>query len=78
MTKKKHVGHNFKEVKTTIIGSLLWVITGIYFFLPYFSDRELWIAEHYEVMSGFIGGLLLMLAPDRFVDFLFTWLNRKK
>lgn len=69
---------NFKEIKTTIIGLLVWIITGIYFLLPYFSDRKLWEVEHYEVGIGFIGGLLLMLAPDRFIDFVFGWLKKKK
>lgn len=69
---------NLKEIKTTIIGLIVWIITGFYFAMPYFSDRELWNPEHYEVVTGFIGGLLLLLAPDRFIDFLFGYLNKKK
>ena len=76
--RKKKITNNFKEIKTTIIGLLLWIITGFYFFTPYFMDRATWETEHYEVGFGFISGLLLMLAPDRFIDFLFIWLNKKK
>lgn len=75
---KKKISNNLKEIKTTVIGVLVWIITGVYFFLPYFSDRELWEPQHYEVTFGFLGGLLLLLAPDRFIDFLFAWLNKKK
>ncbi len=76
---RKHLkGKNFKELKTTILGFSVWVITGVYFFMPYFSEQATWEPVHYEVTFGFIGGLLLMLAPDRFIDFLFGWLNRKK
>ena len=77
MTAKK-ITNNLKEIKTTVIGVLVWIITGAYFFTPYFSDRELWVPEHYEVTVGFIGGLLLLLAPDRFIEFLFGWLNKTK
>jgi len=77
MTQKK-ISNNLKEVKTTVSGVLIWVVTGVYFFMPYFSDRELWETEHYEVTSGFMVGLLLILAPDRLIDFLFVWLNKKK
>lgn len=73
MMKKK-----LKELKYTILGLSVWVITGVYFFLPYFLEQATWIPLHYEVTGGFIGGLLLMLAPDRFIDFLFNWMNRKK
>jgi hypothetical protein len=69
---------NIKEIKTTIIGLLVWIITGLYFAMPYFSEKELWQPDHYEVVIGFVGGLLLLLAPDRFITFLFGWLNKKK
>ena len=69
---------NVKEIKTTIIGLLVWIISGLYFALPYFSDKDLWEVERYEVSIGFVGGLLLILAPDRLLDFLFGWLNKKK
>lgn len=78
MTKKKSISNNFKEIKTTIIGLLMWAITGVYFFMPYFSKQATWTTEHYEVTFGFIGGLLLMLAPDRFIDFLFKWMDKRK
>ena len=78
MARKKSISNNFKEVKTTITGVCVWIVTGVYFFMPYFSDRELWEADHYEVVCGFIMGLLLILAPDRLIDFMFGWLNKKK
>lgn len=69
---------NLKEIKTTVIGLIIWIATGFYFAMPYFSERELWEVHHYEVVSGVIAGLLLLLAPDRFIDFLFGYLSKKK
>lgn len=69
--------NNIKQIKTTVTGIAVWVITGLYFVLPYYSDRHLWQSEHWEVSAGFIGGLLLILAPDRFLRFLFGWLDKK-
>lgn len=68
---------NFKEIKTTIIGFLLWVISGLYLGLPYFSEKELWEIDSVYVISLFVGGLALMLAPDRFLDILFGWMKKK-
>jgi len=69
---------NIKEIKTTIIGLVLWALTIAYFVLPFFHEKELWQPELYAIAIGFTGGLLLLLAPDRFVDFLFGYLNKKK
>lgn len=77
MTRKK-ISRNLKEWKTTAIGLALWIMTGFYFFMPYFSDRQLWEPEHYEVGFGVISGLILLIAPDRLIDFLFTWRGGKK
>ena len=68
---------NVKELKTTIIGLIIWVATGLYFVTPYFSERELWEIDNIYVISGVIAGLLLLLAPDKFVTFLFGWLSKK-
>lgn len=78
MTKKKSISNNLKEWKTTVSGFLVWIVTGVYFFMPYFSDRDLWEVNHYEATGGFIVGLLLILAPDRLVDFLFKWMDKRK
>jgi len=69
---------NLREIKTTITGFIVWVITVFYFITPYFSDRELWESKHYELIGGFIIGLLLLLAPDRLINFMFGWLNKRK
>ncbi len=68
---------NFKEIKTTIIGLIIWVITGFYFAQPYISEKDLWEVSNAWVTAGFVTGLLLMLAPDRFLTFLFGWLDKK-
>jgi len=68
---------NVKELKTTIIGLIIWVATGLYFVTPYFSDKELWEIDNIYVISGVVAGLLLLLAPDKFVTFLFGWLSKK-
>lgn len=68
---------NFKEIKTTIIGFVLWIIAGLYFGLPYFSEKDLWETNNIWVTGMVLGGFLCMLAPDRFLDFLFGWLKKK-
>jgi len=76
----------FKEIKLTIIGLLVWSSTAVYFFMPYFSDRELWDVRHIEVIAGVVTGLGLLIAPDRFISIFFDglskvfsrWLNKKK
>jgi len=70
--------NNVKEIKTTIIGIVIWIVTGFYFVTPYFSELELWKPDLYGVVIGIVGGLLLLLAPDRFITFLFGWLNKRK
>ena len=69
---------NIKEIKTTLIGIIVWIVTGLYFAMPYFSEKELWQPELYGVVIGIVSGLLLLLAPDRFITFLFGWLAKKK
>ena len=68
---------NFKQIKSTIIGFLIWIGTGFYFVYPYFH-KGLWEPHEYAVGVGVICGLALMLAPDRFVDWMFKWLDKKK
>jgi len=69
---------NFKELKTTLAGFAVWIMDGFYFMAPYFSDKHLWHVNEYAVGIGVVAGLLLILAPDRFVDFLFKWMDKKK
>ena len=69
---------NFKEIKTTVIGLIIWIVTGFYFAMPYFSEAELWKPDMYGVVVGIVGGMLMLLAPDRLITFLFGWLNKAK
>lgn len=69
--------NNLKEIKTTVTGLIIWIATGIYFVAPYIAEKELWETTHWEVSAGFISGLLLILAPDKFLSFVFGWLERK-
>lgn len=68
---------NFKEIKTTIIGFLLWVIAGVYLAMPYFSEKELWEVSNVYTVGLFVSGLALMLAPDRFLEILFGWMKKR-
>lgn len=68
---------NFKEIKTTILGFIILIASGFYFALPYFSEKELWEVSTVYVIGGIVAGILLLLAPDKFVDFLFSWANKK-
>jgi hypothetical protein len=68
---------NFKEIKTTVIGFLLWIIAGVYLAMPFFSDKELWEPNSLYVIGLFASGLALMLSPDRFLEILFGWMKKK-
>lgn len=68
---------NFKEIKTTILGLLLWVVDAFYFGLPYFSDKDLWEANTVYEVALFVSGLGLLLAPDNFIQLFFGWLKKK-
>ena len=69
--------NNLKEIKTTILGSLLIVVGLAYFALPYFSDRELWEVNNIYLSVCFIGGILFLVAPDRIVNWAFKWMDKK-
>jgi len=69
---------NLKAIKTTIMGFLVWIATGFYAVTPYFSEKELWEVHQYEVWAGVFVGALLLIAPDRLVDWAFKWLDKKK
>jgi hypothetical protein len=68
---------NVKEFKTTLTGLIIWIATGLYFAMPYFNEKDLWEVNNIWVASGVIGGLLLILAPDRMLRFLFGFLDKK-
>lgn len=70
--------NNLKEIKTTIVGFLLILLTIAYFAIPYISVRELWEVNNLYSVVGFGVGVGLLLAPDRLIDFIFGWLKKKQ
>ncbi len=68
---------NIKEIKTTILGSIIFVIGVLYFALPYFHVHELW--EPNAIWAGIIAGsgVMLLLAPDSILDFAKKKLDKK-
>ena len=68
---------NFKEIKTTIVGLLLLVGDAVYFGMPYFSDKELWEPNTLYEVGMFASGLMLLLAPDNFIQLFTGWLKKK-
>ena len=69
--------NNLKEYKTTAVGLIVWLATGAYFTLPYYHTSPLWEVNQIYVGCGVIAGAMLLLAPDRFVNFVFGWLKKK-
>ena len=69
--------NNLKEIKTTILGAIFIKLSLVYMVYPYFSSRELWEVNNLYFVGGLVAGVLLLLAPDRFLDFLFGWIKKK-
>lgn len=72
------MANNLKEIKTTILGALLLIVGLVYFALPYFSENDLWEVNNLYLAFLVVGGILLILAPDKIISFAFSWLNKKK
>lgn len=72
------MSNHIKELKTTVTGIVLFILGLVYFGLPYFHATELWEVNNLYLGIMLGGGVLLILAPDKIIDFAFSWLNRKK
>lgn len=68
---------NLNEIKSTIIGLVLFIISAAFFAVNFKSLNTFQISDLY--VPGTIGlvGMLLVLAPERLIDFLFGWMRKK-
>lgn len=64
------MNNNLKEIKTTIIGSVLFVVGLIVFLVEYFTVGDLdW--THYVVPAAFLtAGVGFLLAPDKILNLI--------
>lgn len=71
------MNNNLKEIKTTIIGSILFLIGIGVFLYEYFSLNILeW--NHYAVPAAFIvGGIGFLLAPDKILNLMLRKASKK-
>lgn len=69
--------NNLKEIKTTIMGILMFVLGLAYFGMPYFSEKELWEVNTMYLAFLIVGGILLLLAPDDIISIVLGKLRRK-
>jgi len=62
--------NNLKEVKTTVIGGILFLVGLIVFLVEYFTVGNLdW--THYIVPAVFlVGGVGFLLAPDKILNLI--------
>lgn len=67
---------NLKEVKTTVLGFLVIIGAAFYGIAPYFRE-SLWQVESLYVVGGILAGCLLLLAPDRIINWAFKWMDKK-
>lgn len=67
---------NTSELKTTITGAVMSILALIYFGLPYFSEYELWEVNNWYLGVLGIGGIMLILAPDKLIGVAFGWIGR--
>lgn len=72
---------NFKELKTTITGLILWAGDAFYALTPFFSDRELWDVNALYVGFAIFVGLIFVVSKDDLItnlfDFIFGFLKKK-
>lgn len=68
---------NLNEIKTTIVGALLFVIGVSITLYEYFLVQDIeW--THYAFPIGFLtAGVGFLFAPDRLIDFMFSWAKKK-
>ena len=68
---------NLKEIKTTIIGFVLFLI-GVGITVYEYFQVEVIEWQHYFMPLGFtVAGIGFLAAPDRLLDFLFGWAKKK-
>ena len=71
------MANNLREIKTTIIGSLLFIAGFLIMLMEYFTTSEV-IWTHYIFPGGLLtAGIGFALAPDKLLDFLFGWAKKK-
>jgi uncharacterized membrane protein YqhA len=71
------VKSNITELKTTLTGLIIVIMSVAYFAMPYFSENELWEPNklYAAIASGI--GFLLIIAPDKILTIAFGWLRKK-
>lgn len=55
--------------KATALGAVLFILAILYFALPYFL-KDLWEINFLVLTSGFTLSILLIIAPDKAINFL--------
>lgn len=68
---------NLKEVKTTIIGSILFIIGIGILLYEYFTVKEMDWTYYVLPISLGCAGIGFLLAPDKILEFGFGWLSKK-
>lgn len=68
---------NLRQIKTTIIGGILFLIGVVIFLIEYFTLKEMAVSHYYVPIGFALSGILFLLAPDRLLDFLFGFLKKK-
>tara|TARA_R110000822_G_scaffold32188_4_gene92669 strand:- start:4569 stop:4793 length:225 start_codon:yes stop_codon:yes gene_type:complete len=68
---------NIKEIKSTLTGGILFLLGCGVFTYEYLNIESLaW--NHYIVPAVMVGvGIGLLFAPDKFVNFMFSWAKKK-
>lgn len=68
---------NMKQIKSTAVGGILFLLGLIVFTVEYFSVEDGLSWEHYvapAVMASV--GIIFLFAPDKAVNFIYRKLNR--
>lgn len=69
---------NLKEIKTTIIGSILFII-GLAILVYQFFWIGLIFWKDYLLSIGLMSaGIGFLLVPDRLINFIFNWNYKRK
>ena len=67
---------NLREIKTTIIGAVLFLV-GIAWFVVNFKTLNTFDYSQLYVPGGFLGlGISFLLAPDSILGIMFGWISK--
>ena len=64
------MANNMFQIKSTIVGFVLFFLSGGYYLYPLFGEEITYTPNTYISLGGFVLGLIFLFAPDSLVKML--------